>query len=122
MCGETEVLGFERLPRPNFGFEGVWLRLPGSDSQALHVIEADPELQRKPPLLDSWLLEGLPERHIRRSHHIALTVPDIEKARSTLQAHGLRFAENRVPGKPVVQLFLFDPDGNGVEIGNFDAR
>lgn len=125
-----EVLGFERLPRPNFGFGGVWLRLPGSQNQSLHIIEADPELtelrSRKPlapaPLLDSWLLEGFPERHIRRSHHIALTVPDIEKARSTLQAHGLRFAENRVPGKPVVQLFLFDPDGNGVEIGNFDAR
>ena len=30
------------------------------------------------------------------------------------------FAVNTIPGTEIEQLFFYDPDGNGVEIGNLD--
>ena len=89
---------------------------------ALHIIERDPE---KPGVTkqddDSTKSQqpAVPERFIRRSHHVALTVPDIEAAKSTLRSHGIEFAINKVPDTSIQQLFLYDPDGNGIEIGNF---
>ena len=109
------VLGLEPLPRPNFGFGGAWFQLPGGI--ALHVIERDPEKPGSKTLLNSN--KTVPERFIRRSRHMALTVLDIETAKSTLQAHGIEFAINKVPDTSIEQVFLYDPDGNGVEIGNF---
>ena len=96
------------------------MQLPSG--MALHIIERDPE---KPGVTkqddDSTKSQqpAVPERFIRRSHHVALTVPDIEAAKSTLQSHGIEFAINKVPDTSIQQLFLYDPDGNGIEIGNF---
>mmetsp|Transcript_33473 Transcript_33473/g.94726 ORF Transcript_33473/g.94726 Transcript_33473/m.94726 type:complete len:623 (+) Transcript_33473:71-1939(+) len=120
----STVLGLKALRRPDFGFGGAWLEIqPGI---ALHIIELDPDkptAQGRHPVQDADLTDAgrLPERFIRRSHHVALTVPDIGAAKGTLEAHGVRYAENAVPGTSYVQLFFHDPDGNGVEIGNFDA-
>ncbi|CAB9529453.1 Inherit from strNOG: FAD binding domain [Seminavis robusta] len=110
------VLGLKPLPRPDFGFGGAWLRLAGG--QALHIIERDPD---KPSCNEEQEHALVPERFIRRSRHIALTVLDIESAKLILQAHDITFAVNHVPGTAIEQLFLYDPDGNGVEIGNFNA-
>ena len=111
----TKVLGLPMLPRPDFGFGGAWLALPGG--KQLHIIECDPE---KPAANTSTPAAVLPpERFIRRGHHMALTVPDIERAKATLTAHKISFAINKVPGTAIEQLFVYDPDGNGIEIGNF---
>jgi hypothetical protein len=42
-------------------------------------------------------------------------------AEATLKEHGVAYGSAQVPNtSPVVtQLFLFDCDGNGVELGNF---
>ena len=109
----TNVLGLQKMDRPNFGFGGFWLQLPGG--VALHIIERDPE---KPTPQQQGGVP--PERFIRRSEHVALTVSDIEQAKETLKEHGIVFAVNTVPGTEIEQLFFYDPDGNGVEIGNFD--
>lgn len=120
-----DVLGLPALARPDFGFGGAWLQLqPGL---ALHIIQRDPEkpigLASRPPP-DTILADSArpPERFIRRSHHFALTVLDIDATRDALDDHGVRYAVNQVPGTSIVQLFLYDPDGNGVEIGNFDSN
>ncbi|CAE8600706.1 unnamed protein product [Polarella glacialis] len=124
-----EVLGLAQIPRPDFGFGGAWFQLPGGGkSTTLHIIQRDPQ---KPSaaagetLQDAADLLGAgcraPERFIRRSHHLALTVQDIEAAKRGLTAHGIGYAVNAVPGTQVVQLFVYDPDGNGIEIGNFDV-
>lgn len=117
----TEVLGLPRIFRPNFGFGGAWLQLPGN--MQFHIIERDPDKPGE-TLQDAALSNGghIPERFIRRSHHIALAVPDIEAAKQCLSTHGISFAVNAVPGTSIVQLFLYDPDGNGVEVGNFDSK
>ena len=115
--------------RPDFGFGGAWLQLPGG--MPFHIIESD--TQKPKPVSSSSgsninvmagnADDGIimpPERYIRRSEHIAFTVNDIEQAKEQLKAHSIPFAVNYVPGTNITQVFLYDPDGNGVEIGNFD--
>uniref|UniRef100_A0A7S3XGD1 VOC domain-containing protein n=1 Tax=Oxyrrhis marina TaxID=2969 RepID=A0A7S3XGD1_OXYMA len=121
----SKVFGLPRLERPDFGFGGSWFALPNGGQ--LHIIEKD--TQKPPvskPVQDNQLQvthDGrLPEKFIRRSHHIALTVADIDDAKSRLTTMGIPFAENVVPGTPIIQLFVYDPDGNGIEIGNFDVQ
>jgi catechol 2,3-dioxygenase-like lactoylglutathione lyase family enzyme len=119
-----QVLGLSVLPtRPNFGFGGAWLQLPGPGGMTLHVIECDPvkppTVHGPPTTTQHGTTSSIPERFIRRSHHVALTVLDIEQAEATLRAHHVAFAINKVPDTCIEQLFLYDPDGNGIEIGNF---
>ena len=112
------ILGLQRLDRPNFGFGGAWFSLGPANKPniALHIIDRDPlkgpAEPTKPPPFD--------ESFIRRDFHIALTVDDIDMVKKRLTNHGINFAVNSVPDKPITQLFVYDPEGNGVEIGNFD--
>jgi 2-polyprenyl-6-methoxyphenol hydroxylase-like FAD-dependent oxidoreductase/catechol 2,3-dioxygenase-like lactoylglutathione lyase family enzyme len=125
-----KILGFCLLDdRPDFGFGGAWLQLPGG--MPFHIIESD--AQKPKPASSSCsniniIMAGNaddgiimpPERYIRRSEHIAFTVNDIDQAKEQLKAHSIPFAVNYVPGTNITQLFLYDPDGNGVEIGDFN--
>ena len=97
-----DVLGFERLPRPDFGFPGLWLRV--GDLQ-LHLIETS---ERPPPG------KGLP--------HFALHVP-AESFTSTvddLREKGVTMLGEpsaRVDfGQPVQAVFITDPAGNIIEL------
>jgi 2-polyprenyl-6-methoxyphenol hydroxylase-like FAD-dependent oxidoreductase/catechol 2,3-dioxygenase-like lactoylglutathione lyase family enzyme len=126
-----KILGMSVMDdRPDFGFGGAWLLLPGG--LPFHIIESD-ALKPKPVSSSGSDIDIMaagnaddgiimpPERFIRRSEHIAFTVNDIEQAKEQLKAHSIPFAVNYVPGTNITQLFLYDPDGNGVEIGNFDV-
>jgi catechol 2,3-dioxygenase-like lactoylglutathione lyase family enzyme len=127
-----EMLGFRRLDRPAIPFDGSWLYMP--PSTALHIIHTRDDWPRLPEGAGSdarieELKDGrfgtfhapAPPIGVRRSHHLAFRVLDIAEAQATLTAHGVEFGSATVPNTepPVVQLFLFDCDGNGVEIGNF---
>jgi len=99
-CG---IFGFEELPRPDFGFPGMWL---GVGALQLHFIETD-ELPTPG--------KGFP--------HYALYVPT-EKYDETLEA--LRAAGVPFLGEPVtrvdfetttvLQAFVTDPSGNVIEL------
>lgn len=112
------VLGLTPLTSPDFGF-GV-ARLQPQRGIALHIIQHDPE-KRNCLASQPSAAERPPECFIRRSHHLALTVPDIDATKEALDAHGVRYAVNRVPDTSIIQLCLYDPDGNGLELGNFDS-
>jgi extradiol dioxygenase family protein len=98
-----DLLGFEDLPRPDFGIPGMWLRV--GDLQ-LHFIETDTMPIGGP---------GFP--------HFALHVPTEDYA-STMDA--LRDAGVAFVGEPmerldfgttkVLQAFVADPAGNVVEL------
>ncbi len=98
------VLGFEELPRPDFGFPGMWMRV---GQLQLHFIEVD---DVSPPG------KGLP--------HFALHVPT-ESFHETVES--LRSAEVSFLSQPSARLdfgrevwaaFLTDPSGNVIEITN----
>lgn len=107
------VLGLPALQRPNFGFGGAWLQLPSG--MALHIIERDPEkpwstadgvtterITTSSSSTTTTASSAVPERFIRRSHHVALTVLNIDHAKTTLRAHKVSFAINKVPDTSIV--------------------
>jgi catechol 2,3-dioxygenase-like lactoylglutathione lyase family enzyme len=55
-----------------------------------------------------------------RFDHIAFAATDIEGVRARLKAKNVKFREQIVPRTGAAQIFLYDPDGVGVEL-NFPA-
>ena len=135
-------LGFRPLVRPPFPFGGTWLFLP--PCTAMHLIDRDDTVARLPeaPAREVAGLEpmsnpaGYFPRGISRGHHYAFRVLDIAAAEEALQSHGVQFWTISSPpnflrtpegtavkpeagGELVSQIFFYDPDGNGVELGNF---
>jgi len=98
-----EVLGFEEIRRPDFGFPGMWLQV--GDLQ-LHFVETD-ELPTPG--------KGFP--------HFALYIPteDYHDTVKAIAAAGVPVGEpvSRDDwGTTVWQTFLTDPAGNAIELTN----
>jgi glyoxylase I family protein len=111
----TGVLGFQQFTRPNFPFGGAWLKAGNS---MLHLIERDPSVERK---IGDWKdkYEKEPECwYIRRSEHQAFQVSDLDTAEEALLQMGVEYHKFLVPGTNCAQIFLYDPDGNGIELGS----
>jgi glyoxylase I family protein len=100
-CG---ILGFEELPRPDFGFPGMWL---GVGELQLHFVETE---EMPTPG------KGFP--------HYALHVPTdkFDATIAALRAAGVPLLgdpSSRVDfGKTVVAAFIADPAGNVIELTN----
>ncbi|HYU39054.1 MAG TPA: VOC family protein [Acidimicrobiia bacterium] len=97
-----DVLGFEELPRPDFGFPGLWLRV---GSLQLHLGVAE-----EPPSPGA----GFP--------HFAIYVPS-EQFDATIDA--VRAAGVKMLGEPSTRVdfsttvhaaFITDPSGNVIEL------
>jgi catechol 2,3-dioxygenase-like lactoylglutathione lyase family enzyme len=110
ICFYTDVLGFELLPRPDFGefAKGVWL---GHGAAQIHLSVVDEMVPRK----------GF-------APHIALHIPadEYQESMAALEARGVAFlgAPNRREdfGKPVWAAFIEDPCGNLIELTDVDPR
>src|SRR5436309_14666028 len=98
-CG---VLGFEELPRPDFGFPGMWLRV---GELQLHFLEVD-DMGPTPP--------GF--------RHFALHVPTdaFDDTVDALKAAGVPFlgepSSREDFGRTVLAAFVTDPAGNVIEL------
>jgi catechol 2,3-dioxygenase-like lactoylglutathione lyase family enzyme len=95
-----DVLGFRPIERPPFDFPGAWLYNYGVQ---IHLIVNDAAPDPRPEIST-------------RCDHLALQVADIEQAKRLLQAHGIAYRENYVPGRNVHQVFFQDPDGHHIEL------
>ncbi len=97
-----DLLGFEVLPRPDFGFPGLWLRV-GSLQLHLGVVDEDPSAG-----------PGFP--------HFALYVPtdEFDATIESVRAAGVKMLgepSSRVDfGTPVRAAFITDPAGNVIEL------
>ena len=90
----TEILGLKVLPRPDFGFPGMWL---DAGAQQIHLIQVD---QHAAP-------EG---------QHFALRVEDGDAAARELTGKGVKGrGPFEIPGAGR-QCFLRDPSGNLIEL------
>ncbi|PSC71792.1 lactoylglutathione lyase [Micractinium conductrix] len=113
----TKVLGFKEIPRPKIGFPGHWLKGCGI---MLHIIDHDPQVPRR---FRDWKdeYEAEPEAwFIRRGSHLAFEVEDFEEAEALLCRHGVEYSRHVLPDANMRQLFFYDPEGNGVEVGKYD--
>lgn len=98
-----DVVGLADGPRPPFRSRGYWLYGGGRDLLHLTVAAATPA-EPTPPARSGWL------------DHFAFAATDLAGTIARLDAAGVAYERDEVPGLGQVQLFLTDPAGIGVEL------
>lgn len=91
----VETLGLTPLPRPDFGFPGVWLQ---AGNQQIHLLQQS-EFQEP-----------------AAGQHFAFEVADLDAAVEELRAAGVQISDAFEIPDVGRQAFLRDPDGNGIEL------
>ncbi|MCA0303132.1 MAG: VOC family protein [Proteobacteria bacterium] len=107
-----DVLGLEDGDRPPLGFPGYWLYSGGVAT--VHLLG-----ERKPR--EGIVVRGTEKKFddTGRFDHIAFAATDLAGVRARLKQHNVTYREQVVPRTGAGQIFLYDPDGVGVEL-NFD--
>lgn len=95
---------FERLGlaigwRPAFDFSGAWLY--AGDRAVVHLVE---------------LAEAKTTSEISALDHFAFSIQDYDGMARTLDAAAVKYRALSVPGAPVRQMFLRDPNGVTIEL------
>lgn len=103
-----DLLGFHTVPRPSFSFDGRWL-VHDAVGVMLHLIHNDDQPSKN---------EKLNTHH----GHFALRCPDIDAAISVLRERGIEFVERCLPDYGYRQIFVQDPDGNVLELGEWPEK
>ena len=105
-----DVLGLQEMARPDFGYPGAWLGLPGP-GPIFHIYAGGPAMGPG----------GLAPQGSAAIDHVSVTASGYHGFIARLQAHGIAFREFIVPGTPLWQLFAYDPSGVQIEL-TFDSR
>lgn len=92
-----ELLGLEKIKRPDFDFPGEWYRL--GSTQELHLIAG-----RNDEVNSS-----------KRGNHFALGVKDMDLAESFLEERGVPFTPRQTRPDGAFQIYCEDPDGYWIE-------
>jgi catechol 2,3-dioxygenase-like lactoylglutathione lyase family enzyme len=95
----VHVLGLVEGARPDFRFPGHWLYSEG-----------------RPVVHLAGVLDSRPAGETGPLDHIAFAGRDLDKARQRLKDRNIPFAEGGVPGFPLHQVFLSDPQGLRIEL------
>ena len=96
----VDVLGLRNGARPDFGFPGAWLY--AGDHPAIHLVGVEEE-----PGADMSSL---------KVEHFALSAMGIEGLLERAKAADARVEVRKVPSFPIVQVNMWDPDGNHIHI------
>ncbi len=94
----TDVLGLRAGDRPAFDFPGAWLYC--GDRPVVHLIGRDGPAQMGTGTLD----------------HVAFRANDVQTYRERLLRREAAFTERDVPGMPLHQVILEDPNGVTIEL------
>ncbi len=108
----VDILGFTVIPRPPFECEGYWLYGHGLN---LHLVATSVPNERKKVKVAriQHFSSALP-----RVDHIAFLTSDIEKVREVMDHNQVFYKYETPKNTGITQIFLFDPDGNVIEISN----
>lgn len=96
----SEVLGLTPGPRPDFGFPGAWMY--AGDRALVHLVGVDPAPSE-------------PGTDLRLEHG-AFAARGFAAFHARMTARGERMRLSRVPGFGIVQVNLWDPDGNHLHV------
>ncbi len=99
----ADVLGLHAGPRPDFPFGGAWLYV--GDRAVVHLVS----VSEAPDDAGSLHLE-----------HFALSATGLPGFLEGLTAKSVAHEVTHVPGMPLVQVNIHDPDGNHIHV-DFDA-
>lgn len=109
----VDVIGLTVGARPDFTFRGYWLY--SGDRACIHLAaRADREGAAGKGNA------GGSSRTTGPIDHVAFAVDDCDGARADLDRRGVAYEHKKVPGAPLQQLFLTDPNGVLIEL-NFPA-
>lgn len=89
-----DQLGFERIPRPAFDVDGLWLA--AGEGRAIHISDT-------------------PGAEAATSYHFAVEVSDLESALEHLSEFGIAYERGRYVVSAGKQAYVRDPDGNVIE-------
>jgi catechol-2,3-dioxygenase len=97
----VDVVGLKVGPRPQFTFNGYWLYT--GDLAVLHLVEAP---------------DAPGSGHTRHGtfDHVAFSCSGLPDFEEHLRRTAVVYRRNEIPGTDIVQLFVKDPAGNGVEL------
>lgn len=98
------MLGMRTGPRPGFSFPGAWLY--AGEHPIIHLVGRDSH----PGAADADL----------RLEHFAISATGLAELVERANAAGERCEVRKVPDFPIVQVNLWDPDGNHIHV-DFDA-
>jgi len=98
----TDILGFEKGPRPNFPFGGAWMYRHGYP--LVHLVD----VSSKPDHSNDLHLE-----------HAAFSSTGLPAFRKHLSDRNIRTEEVRIEDFKILQVNIWDPDGNHLHI-DFD--
>lgn len=98
------VLGMTNGRRPDFSFGGAWLY--AGDHPIVHLVE----------------VAAGPKNQEPRIEHFAISATGLPGFIQRLNARGIPYTLDPVPGFPIVQINLHDPDGNHLHIDFADAE
>jgi catechol 2,3-dioxygenase-like lactoylglutathione lyase family enzyme len=102
------VLGFHTVPRPSFSFDGRWL-VHDTVGVMLHLIHVQ-DYERPTGPINT--MRG----------HFALRCTEVDVAIRVFHERGIKFVERRLPDYGYRQVFIQDPDGNVVELGEWPEK
>jgi catechol 2,3-dioxygenase-like lactoylglutathione lyase family enzyme len=105
-----EVLGFVRVPRPDFKHRGAWLAVQGKDP-IIHLYEAGPGVA-------DGLATPLGSAAV---DHVSIFATGFQDFIARFRGAGLDWREFDVASAALYQLFVYDPSGVMLEL-TFDAK
>ncbi len=100
----SDVLGLKDGDRPPFDFPGAWLYV--GDRPVVHLV-------------GGANADGLNETG--SVDHVAFAGENVAEMRTRLTKLNVTFKEREVPGRPLRQIFVYDPDGVQIEINFFNG-
>lgn len=98
----TDILGFQSGPRPDFPFDGAWMYRHGHP--LVHLVD----VSEQPSQTGDLHLE-----------HAAFTSKGLKAFRAHLSERSIRTEEVRIEDFGILQVNIWDPDGNHLHI-DFD--
>eukprot|EP01031_Cornospumella_fuschlensis_P034824 gene34824-42173_t len=107
-----DILGFHEIPRPPFDCDGCWLMGYGLN---LHLVctTVPTERQKVKAARIQHFSHALP-----RVDHIAFLTFDLTAVKQVMDRESVYYKYTNPPNTGIEQMFLFDPDGNVIEISN----
>jgi catechol 2,3-dioxygenase-like lactoylglutathione lyase family enzyme len=96
-----EVVGLRNGDRPAFTFPGAWLYC--GEKPVVHLVGGDHS-----------------EHGTGSVDHVAFRAAELERYVKNLEKRQIPFTERDVPGMPLHQVFLKDPDGVTLELNFWD--
>jgi catechol 2,3-dioxygenase-like lactoylglutathione lyase family enzyme len=103
----TEVLGMLVAERPPIGFPGAWLKPAQAGADAtFHIYAGDAAREA----------DGSVQAGTGAIDHLSVVCQGYDEFRARFESFGLPYRENLVPGTPLWQLFIHDPNGVQLEL------